>query len=284
MFCEHCGKQIPDGSRFCESCGAPVAARSGGQTPAYTQPTRPVQARPAQNAAAQPAKRKVRLGPILLVLALVAVAAFAAPKIKAWLDDGDPVEYRPNQLPPTTNTQTNTQTNTAQPPANTQTNTQPDTPVTTSPYSADQLSRPEDFGWFFEDNPAVNGPPSGAVMLTDPAELAGTWKAMLYRTPTGEWQREYVNLDLRISGSQVQAAQRWAGIMLSDGQWTDAAGAEGNELSGQVYSNMDLSLEDAYGNEIEVLYFYRLGDVEYGVGAYYNTWDSEPGLAALCRP
>ena len=71
MFCEHCGKQIPDGSRFCESCGAPVAARSGGQTPAYTQPTRPVQARPAQNAAAQPTKRKVRLGPILLVLAVV---------------------------------------------------------------------------------------------------------------------------------------------------------------------------------------------------------------------
>ena len=36
MFCEQCGKEIPDNSKFCDGCGAPVRA-SGGPAPQYGQ-------------------------------------------------------------------------------------------------------------------------------------------------------------------------------------------------------------------------------------------------------
>ncbi len=44
MFCPNCGKQIPEGSRFCENCGTPVrqqeapAQQPVNQQPAYQQP------------------------------------------------------------------------------------------------------------------------------------------------------------------------------------------------------------------------------------------------------
>ena len=30
MFCHFCGKQIPDGDRFCQHCGSPVQQMNGG--------------------------------------------------------------------------------------------------------------------------------------------------------------------------------------------------------------------------------------------------------------
>ena len=75
-FCTHCGAQIPDGARFCTSCGTPVAAaptvnpapqpqapvRQAPQPqapqynqPVQAQPVQPVQPRPAPQPAPAPA-------------------------------------------------------------------------------------------------------------------------------------------------------------------------------------------------------------------------------------
>ncbi len=110
MFCHNCGKQIPDGSRFCHYCGAPQAA--AGSAP---QPERPVQQRPVQQRPAWPPqaerpqyappaqpvyapdpvpqrpvkKRRSHAGAIFgivfAVLALVAVVVFVVPRVRAWL-------------------------------------------------------------------------------------------------------------------------------------------------------------------------------------------------------
>lgn len=39
MFCEECGKQIPDNSKFCDGCGAPVkSVQRPGEEPKYEEP------------------------------------------------------------------------------------------------------------------------------------------------------------------------------------------------------------------------------------------------------
>lgn len=66
MFCQKCGKQISDQSRFCNYCGSPVApAPAGGGNSA------------GQPAAAAPPKKKNGLGSAILSIVLV-VAVFLA--------------------------------------------------------------------------------------------------------------------------------------------------------------------------------------------------------------
>ena len=34
MFCQNCGKQLPDSAKFCSGCGQPVAAQESVASPA----------------------------------------------------------------------------------------------------------------------------------------------------------------------------------------------------------------------------------------------------------
>ncbi|MEA5060785.1 MAG: zinc ribbon domain-containing protein [Candidatus Pelethousia sp.] len=49
MFCEQCGRQLPDGAKFCDGCGAKNAADQAG----YQQPSAPVSSAPPSSYAAQ---------------------------------------------------------------------------------------------------------------------------------------------------------------------------------------------------------------------------------------
>lgn len=97
MFCNNCGNQIPDGSKFCASCGAPAQAAAP-QTevqqpePQQAQPvyTAPQQTEPVYAAPQQPQKKKA---PIWLA-AVIGLAAFAiaaliiAPAISGGSNNG----------------------------------------------------------------------------------------------------------------------------------------------------------------------------------------------------
>ncbi|MBQ7801334.1 MAG: zinc ribbon domain-containing protein [Oscillospiraceae bacterium] len=67
MFCKNCGNQIPDGTRFCDKCGAPQETAQNA-APQY-QP-------PVQNAAPQAAPKKSNTA--VIVVAAVAVIAVVA--------------------------------------------------------------------------------------------------------------------------------------------------------------------------------------------------------------
>ncbi len=93
MFCEKCGKQIPDGSVFCDGCGAPVAAPA---TPANT-------ADPAAGGAAvqtpaapkQPLNRKTLIGivaavaVVVVVILLIALIAGGSDTPLLYVTDGE---------------------------------------------------------------------------------------------------------------------------------------------------------------------------------------------------
>lgn len=50
MFCGKCGSQISDGWKFCQKCGAPVAAVQGQRSRPASQQRQPTQQQPAQQA------------------------------------------------------------------------------------------------------------------------------------------------------------------------------------------------------------------------------------------
>lgn len=79
MYCRNCGKEVPDGNKFCVFCGAPMA-RTGdaarGGVPRGQTPPGPVQPRP------MPSKRvgwleslSKRKKILILILALEIIAA-----------------------------------------------------------------------------------------------------------------------------------------------------------------------------------------------------------------
>ncbi|MBO5323170.1 MAG: zinc-ribbon domain-containing protein [Oscillospiraceae bacterium] len=53
MFCTNCGKQLPDGARFCHECGTPQAVQQPAQQPTQQAPQQPIQ-HPAQQPVYQP--------------------------------------------------------------------------------------------------------------------------------------------------------------------------------------------------------------------------------------
>jgi uncharacterized membrane protein YvbJ len=91
-FCTHCGAQIPDGAKFCTSCGTPVAApqpKSFVEAPAEAGEFAAIQwdepgSEAQQQPYAQPApagkkekKKKPFIVRFLLWLILIAILAFA---------------------------------------------------------------------------------------------------------------------------------------------------------------------------------------------------------------
>lgn len=78
MFCQKCGKEIEDGTRFCEHCGAAqdaaAAGNPGTNSNAGVNPTMQASPYPAQamNAAA-PAKKKKGKGCIIGIIAAIVV-------------------------------------------------------------------------------------------------------------------------------------------------------------------------------------------------------------------
>ena len=86
MFCPKCGTQLPDGSRFCASCGsqlggapAPAAAPQAGYVPPV-QPAQPVQ--PIKPGIAVPGLATNDLGMLVsVVAAIVGIVAFFMPII-----------------------------------------------------------------------------------------------------------------------------------------------------------------------------------------------------------
>ena len=54
MFCEKCGKELPEFAKFCDKCGQPVSARPTATAEAPQAPAQPLQTPPRPQAPAQP--------------------------------------------------------------------------------------------------------------------------------------------------------------------------------------------------------------------------------------
>lgn len=66
MFCSNCGKQITDGSKFCDECGAPQDTAPVVQSVQPTQPIAPVQN--FQGTPEKPKSKGKKIGGIVMVV------------------------------------------------------------------------------------------------------------------------------------------------------------------------------------------------------------------------
>ena len=84
MFCTNCGRENPDGSKFCTGCGAPVNQAPQQEWQAPQQNFQPEQAAGAWASASPRVKQKNRwLVPAVIAVVVVAVAALGALNFKA---------------------------------------------------------------------------------------------------------------------------------------------------------------------------------------------------------
>ena len=72
MYCSQCGKETPDGSRFCRNCGAPLSGRAGEPSSGRAEAAPP----PAGGSA--PRARRRRRGPLALILSVLVLLIVGA--------------------------------------------------------------------------------------------------------------------------------------------------------------------------------------------------------------
>lgn len=98
MKCQHCGHELPAGSKFCEYCGTPLAA------PQARQPVRPVQPQYIPMPQPQNPKKWYYVGGILAIIVAIGIGFGLSTVFKA-----DPAPAKPAataaQAEPVTNTQ-----------------------------------------------------------------------------------------------------------------------------------------------------------------------------------
>ncbi len=223
MFCINCGKEIPDGSKFCPHCGAQMPAASGGQQQynqqqynqqqynqqnQYNQQTQ--QAAQSVPPAGQPGK-----GGFLIKLGIgVAAAMFLIIAVSMFMGGDD--DHGSSGSGKTGSTQT----------------------MLPDPNSVISL---EDFNWLYN---ARSHDSSKDVPVTEAYSPTGVWKVTIMRKPSKKdnYRKELYLLDLdvqgrpRVVGSEAGAMDVYGyqGFLNSDE--AKEAGLDQNNTAGDLLS------------------------------------------------
>ncbi len=276
MFCPKCGTQLPDGSRFCDHCGA----RLGSEEPS---------SRPEKSSG------KKSWLPAAAGLVLIAVIGIFVSKyvLGQLTGEDEPAESRREAV---------TESPTPYPSSGAVSAESSGTEeaewdekwllgegmTEEKWYGESSMSRTEDFLWFYnhEENTVNAEIPEAAEIIEDPGLLSGEWKCLIVRKPLSSPHREYWNLELSFSGSDVTCTQFWSGKAEGAGEFEDASSANSNPLAGTIDENGIMDLTDSFDNTFSIVEWYSYAGRQYGLGTYECVWDGEDsmGFAAVCRP
>ena len=73
MYCNHCGAELPDGSKFCQDCGTVTKAAAAEQIAKKKVETPPPAPTPSPSDTKKSSKKKVN--PLLIAIIIVVIAA-----------------------------------------------------------------------------------------------------------------------------------------------------------------------------------------------------------------
>ena len=143
--------------------------------------------------------------------------------------------------------------------------------------SAEELAR---FDWYLS-GAMISGIPQGSTHITNPSELFGNWKALLYVDPDGV-KEHMVFADVKADAGQsgfIAAYDDYLVYSVPDGK-EEAK----NNIESQVYPfAMDEGLVAAdTGDQTVYLYFYEYNGTQYASGAFLSP-EGLPVYIALTR-
>jgi predicted nucleic acid-binding Zn ribbon protein len=87
MYCNKCGRQIPEGSQFCSSCGTQIAGEG-----------KPGQTKAKATSMFEPLAQLIKLDPVMAILSVGSLLLFLGPLL-AWVDGGRGAATLGLQLP-----------------------------------------------------------------------------------------------------------------------------------------------------------------------------------------
>ncbi len=248
MYCEKCGQQIPDDSKFCEFCGAPVKVEV---KPKVTEPVLPIKetvikkVKPKQTIkkTAKP-KLKSKLIPIILVT-LIAVGGYFAlnylgmdewlAKLPDWITGKRDTTIEPTR---------------------------------------------EDFSWYVPMS--YDEVPQGGFELMY-KDILGEWKVMVVNYVSDPEETYFSTVGLKeISSSGNNTSLEFTHHYIEyDGEKYPFEGDEAKDLLYGNYSDGYLTF--ALGDEeVAEIIFWSKDNHEYGQSHIYSDWDKD-GLADLVK-
>ncbi len=329
MYCENCGNWIPDDSKFCDQCGAPVnkyAEAPQEDSSNYEQPGEPVR-RPTGRQPGEPVHRPEqktkKKSPFGFLLKLVAIAAvifilvFVVWPIILEMRTTTPPIDPPGETAGNVQ-QGGTQAGTAGSTSEGDTTAIPPGGVMqgaaslgmtdeekqaaqnavsgsngqTAGYDGSERPDVDDFLWYTEgdyglDNDKGNNwsmIPDDAVILTDPAELEGTWKSLVVYESAETYETtsyQYFNTTLDYDAGDVTVTFDWYNrYYFADDSWEDQQNDSDYVCTG-TWTEQGIATDDA--TEFTVTLFYTLGGKQYALGAVKTSSGRREQLA-LVRP
>lgn len=88
MFCRNCGKQLPEGTKFCSGCGSQVGGASPAAPQPQTQPAAPQKQTTSRWSGLGFWLLRMVIVAIGMALAAVLISALSTPKVETVTDDG----------------------------------------------------------------------------------------------------------------------------------------------------------------------------------------------------
>ena len=140
--------------------------------------------------------------------------------------------------------------------------------------STTQSAGPSDFNWVNADY-AAGKTPADAIIIENPADMKGRWKAYTYGTGT----EHLFHMDISAAGTDVSGVIHWSQVRDSSGNIHDDNTPD-SVFSGTMIDGM---LDATGPGRIMLIKSWYAGNAEYAVGTFM--WPSgETDTLVLMRP
>lgn len=243
MYCESCGKQIPDDSRFCEFCGTAIKVKSDVKPVVEKKVSKP-ELKPTKSKPIQVTKpkSKFKLFPILLV-AIIGAGVYFGISMLGTDDLFSKLTDLPNSL------------------------------------FGKEISEPvrEDFEWYVPMS-YDEIPQGGSALNYD--DILGAWKLMVINTQSIPEESYFSTAVLSEQASELNTAVNLTHHFVEyDGEQYPFEGEEAKDLLYANYTDGLLILPLSDDRIAEVIFWKKDGQ-EYGQSHIYADWDND-GIADL---
>lgn len=296
MFCNNCGKQIPDDAKFCDYCGTPIVKNNmsysdqtgqlnqSGQLYNTGQLNQTGQLQGGQfDQNVQLQKQGRNSGPIAAIIAVTAVILIAILCVllfvtPGWLkkDDNSSKRRRDKTTEEVASTDTTESTTM---------DSDEKIVAAAESFSTDKTPIVTDFEWY-TSGVRFDGPQSEAEYITDYRLAEGGWKMMMITDPywkLDSYSERYMNCTIHTENeTNVTVSLKWWCMSSPDSDTIEETDRGVDELTG-YWSGKQIKAESDRVGRITITDIYKVGENQFAIGTF--EWvDGTFAQIAMIRP